>query len=294
MDRLQAMETFVRVVETGSFSSAARQLGLGQPAVSKAVAGLEDAIGARLLVRTTRQLSTTQAGQMFYERARRALSEADEAFVEARGAEAGLDGRLRVCAPVTFARLHIAPRLGTFLVANPKLNLEFVMDDRRIDLVEANIDVALRLGSLADSSLVARKLRTGGRLVVASPAYLQRRGVPSTPDDLQAHDVIAYTQAPGVDDLRFRKGDRETNVQVASRLTLTAAEGVREAIFAGLGLAAISQWMMPDELAAGTVVPVLTDWSLPPVDLWAVFPAGRLPGARARAFVTWFDATFPH
>jgi len=168
------------------------------------------------------------------------------------------------------------------------------MDDRRIDLVEANIDVALRVGSLADSSLVARKLRTGSRLVVASPAYLLRRGTPSTPDDLQSHDVIAYTQAPGVDDLCFRQGDRDTTVQVASRLTLTAAEGVREAVFAGLGLAAISQWMMPEELAAGTVVPVLTDWSLPPVDLWAVFPAGRLPGARARAFVSGFDGTFPH
>lgn len=292
MDRFQAMETFLRVVDAGSFSGAARQLGLGQPAVSKAVAGLESALGVRLLVRTTRRVTTTQAGQVFYEHSRRAIAEAEGAWTEARGTGAGLDGRLRVCAPVTFARLHIAPQIGSFLKTHPKLSLELVMDDRRIDLVEGNIDVALRLGTLADSSLVARKLRTGHRLVVASPEYLRHRGAPAVPADLLRHDIISYAPSSEPEPWRFYKNASKTTVQVTSRLSVTAAEGVREAVLAGLGVAMISNWMMPQELAARTVVPILTDWSLSPVDLWAVFPAGRLPGAKARAFMSWFEGAF--
>src|SRR5579864_368032 len=151
------MEVFLRVVETGSFSAAARDLRMGQPAVSKTVAALEARLGVRLLNRSSRQLQPTEAGEAFYDRARRSLAEADEADSAARGLGAGLVGRLRVCAPVTFGRLHVAPRLGDFLEAHPKLRLELVMDDRRIDLLEENIDVALRLGALADSTLTARK-----------------------------------------------------------------------------------------------------------------------------------------
>jgi len=286
MDRHQAMETFVRVVETGSFSAAARVLRVGQPAVSKAVAGLEERLGVRLLVRTTRRLQPTDAGQAFYERAVRALAETEEAEAAARGLGRGFEGRLRVCAPVTFARLHIAPRLGEFLGAYPNLSLEVVMDDRNIDLVSENIDVALRLGQLADSSLSARRLATARRHVVASADYLARRGAPETPMDLLNHDAIVYAQAGG-EEWRFRKGAQEASVRIASRLAFSAAEGVREAVKAGLGLAIASRWMMEPELASGAVVPVLEDWLLPDVDLWAVFPAGRMPSARARAFAEW-------
>src|SRR5437879_3354314 len=140
MGRLRAMETFVRVVETGSFSAAARDLNTGQPAISKTIAGLEDRLGVRLLVRSTRKLSPTEAGIAFYERALRAITEANEAEAAAHGAGTGLEGRLRVCAPVTFARLHLVPKLGEFLDAHPKLRLELVMDDRAIDLVAENTD----------------------------------------------------------------------------------------------------------------------------------------------------------
>src|ERR1700761_9014518 len=142
MDRLHEMELFVRVVETGSFSAAARDLKLGQPTISKTIAALEERLGVRLLVRSTRQLSPTEAGTTFYERAVRAIAEANEADAAARGAGAGLEGRLRICAPVTFARLHIVPKLGEFLDAHPRLRLELVMDDRIIDLVAENIDAA--------------------------------------------------------------------------------------------------------------------------------------------------------
>lgn len=292
MDRMHAMEVFVRVVETGSFSAAARDLRIGQPAVSKLVAALEDWLQVRLLVRSTRQLHPTDAGQAFYERARSTLAEADEAETAARGLGKGLDGRLRVCAPVTFARLHIVPRIGEFLDAHPNLRVDFVMDDRFIDLMGENIDVALRAGELTESSLTARKIATCDRLVVASPAYLARMGIPSAPSDLLDHTAIVYTQGVVAEDWRFRRGTVDNFVRITTRLSFSAAEGVREAVVAGLGLAVSPRWVMEPELANGTVVPILTDWQLPSADLWALYPSGRLPTAKARAFVNWFEKSF--
>jgi DNA-binding transcriptional LysR family regulator len=291
VDRLHAMQVFLRVVETGSFSAAARDLRMGQPSVSKTVAALETRLGVRLLNRSSRQLQATEAGQAFYERAKRALAEADEADTAARGLGAGLVGRLRVCAPVTFGRLHVAPKLGQFLEAHPKLRLELVMDDRRIDLLEENIDVALRLGVLADSSLTARKLATEARLIVASPAYLARRGTPQTPSELVAHEAVVYS-LQAADEWRLKRGSTEISVKVPSRIAFTAAEGFRAGILAGLGLAIAPRWMMSPELEAGELVPLLSDWSLPPIDLWAIYPAGRMPTAKARTFVDWFETAF--
>jgi DNA-binding transcriptional LysR family regulator len=171
MDRLTAMQTFLTVVDTGSFSSAARRLNVGQPAVSKTIAQLEGRLGVKLLVRSTRGLAPTEAGLNFYERARRSVEEADEADLAARGAGAGLSGKLRVCAAVTFARLHVVPRLPEFLAQNPELEIDIVLDDRNIDLVEEGIDVALRMGPMSDSSLTARKIGTSPRAVMGSAAY---------------------------------------------------------------------------------------------------------------------------
>ena len=166
MDRLAAMEILVRVLETGSFSEAARQLHLGQPAVSKTIAQLEARLGAKLLLRSTRGLTATEAGENFYKRAKRAIEEADEADLAARGAGAGLSGRLRIGAAPTFASLHVVPHLPQFLAMHPDLDLEIVLDDRPIDLVEEGIDVSLRTGDLADSSLTARKIGQAPRLIV--------------------------------------------------------------------------------------------------------------------------------
>jgi DNA-binding transcriptional LysR family regulator len=291
MDRLHEMELFVRVVETGSFSAAARDLKLGQPSISKTIAALEERLGVRLLVRSTRQLAPTEAGTAFYERALRAITEANEADAAAQGAGAGLEGRLRICAPVTFARLHVVPKLGAFLDAHPRLRLELVMDDRVIDLVAENIDAALRLGNLSDSSLRVRKLAQVERYVVASPAYLTRKGVPSNPTDLLEHDGIIYGQSSGGQEWMFRRGSSETSIQLRTRLTLSAAEGVREAVLAGQGFAITSRWMFAPELASGAVIPVLKEWSLPPMELWVVYPSGKLTSAKARAFVKWFEST---
>jgi DNA-binding transcriptional LysR family regulator len=290
MDRLREMELFIRVVETGAFSAAARDSKIGQPAISKMIAALEDRLSVRLLVRSTRRLSPTEAGVAFYERALRAIAEANEADAAARGAGAGLEGRLRISAPVTFARLHLVPKLGAFLDAHPKLRLELVMDDRMIDLVAENIDAALRLGILTDSSLTARRLARAERYVVASPAYLANRGIPSIPTDLLEHDGIIYGQSSGGQEWLFRRGTSETSIRLRARLTLSAAEGVREAVLAGQGFAVTSRWMFAPELASGAVVPVLKEWTLPPMDLWVIYPSGKLTSTKARAFVKWFEA----
>jgi DNA-binding transcriptional LysR family regulator len=290
VDRLAAMETFVRVVETGSFSAAARALNVGQPAVSKTVAQLEVRLGVRLLMRSTRGLSPTEAGQSFYDRARRAIEEADEAELAARGAAASLTGRLRVCAAVTFARLHVVPRLPKFLAAHPGLTMDVVLDDRVIDLVEEGVDLALRMGSLGDSSLTVRKLASAPRHVLGTPAYFGRSGVPATPAELSGHAAVIYAPDGGGDTWSFRRGTTEVSVRVSGQLRVSAAEGVRAAVLIDMGLAIASRWMFSPELAAGTVRAVLTDWSLPSIDLWAVYPTGRMPSAKARAFAAFVEA----
>lgn len=218
MSRLREMEMFVRVVDAGSFSSAARDLKIGQPAISKTIASLEERLGVRLLARSTRRLTPTEAGVAFYERALRAVTEADEADAAARGASASLEGRLRISAAVTFSRIHLVPRLSEFLGANPRLELELVMDDRPRDLVAENIDAALRLGALTDSSLRARKLAKSERLVLASPPYLARKGTPVTPADLINHDAIIYSQWTGGEEWSFRRGTSETSIRLQRRL----------------------------------------------------------------------------
>jgi DNA-binding transcriptional LysR family regulator len=289
MNRFTAMEAFVRVIETGSFSSAARQLHIGQPSVSKLVAQLEDRLGVRLLLRSTHGLTPTEAGRSFYERAVRSLEEADEADLAARGAAATLSGRLRICAAVTFARLHVVPRLPLFLAKHPGLEMEVVLDDRNIDLVEGGIDIALRMGTLTDSALTARRIAQSRRLVVASPAYLKQAGEPKVPEDLINHETVVYDQRGGGAAWTFRRGTTETFVTVKGRVRMSAAEGVRDAVFAGLGLAIGSEWMFEPELRAGTVVAVLKGWELPAVDLWAAFPTGRRASAKARSFATFIE-----
>jgi DNA-binding transcriptional LysR family regulator len=291
MDRLSSMETFVRVVETGSFSGAARQLRVGQPAVSKSVAQLEEYLGVKLLTRSTRGLTPTEAGLGYLERARRALEEAAEAELAARGAGTGLKGRLRICAAVTFARIHLIPLLPKFLTQNPDLELEVILDDRQIDLVQEGIDVALRMGKLVDSTLTARRIARCKRLVLGTPAYFDRAGMPATPSELSKHQAVVYLQGEG-SVWSFRRKTSELAISVQSRLRVTAAEGVRAAVLADVGLTIASEWMFTPELRSGAVRAVLQEWDLPPLDLWAVFPSGRAATAKTRAFVDFFERAF--
>ena len=284
MDRLVAMEAFVVVVDSGSFSAAARRLNVGQPAVSKSVAQLEERLGVKLLVRTTRGLTATEAGLNYYERARRSIEEADEAESAARGAGSGLTGRLRICGAVTFARIHLMHRLPEFLARHPELEMEVVLDDRNIDLVQEGIDVALRMGQLSDSSLTAKRIASGRHVVVGTPAYFERTGRPTAPGDLAAHQAVIYDQEAGGQDWTFQRDDAEIAVTLRGRLRVSAAEGVRAAVLANAGIAVASEWMFSPEIADRTVQIVLQDWELPRIDLWAVFPAGRTATTKARTF----------
>ena len=287
MDRLLAMTAFVRVVEAGSFSAAARVLEVGQPAVSKTVAQLEQRLGVKLLLRSTHGLTPTEAGVRFYERARVAIQEADEAELAARGAGTGLSGRLRISAAPTFARLHVIPHLPRFLAAHPDLEVDVVLDDRTIDLIAEGIDVSLRMGALADSAVVARKLASSPRSVFATTAYLARAGVPRVPADLADHETVLFSQSGNV--WNFTREGAEVSVLVRGRARLSAAEGIRAAVLADLGLAIASDWMFAPELADGRVLRLLENWSLPDIDLWAVFPTGRLATAKARSFAEFVE-----
>jgi DNA-binding transcriptional LysR family regulator len=288
MDRLTAMETFVHVVETGSFSAAAKRLGIGQPAVSKSIAQLETRLGVRLVMRSTRGLTPTEAGLAFFDKARRAIDEANDAEDAARGAGTGLSGNLRISAAVTFARMHIIPHLGPFLEQYPGINVDVVLDDRVRNLVEEGIDVALRMGNLDDSSLTARKIGESPCVILGTPAYFQRFGEPATPADLLQHQAIIYTRGEG-SHWTFTQGDTHYPLVAHGRLRVTAAEGVRAGVLSHLGLTLSSTWMFAPELASGEVKAVLTDWTLPPRDLWAVFPTGRMASAKARAFVEYVE-----
>jgi DNA-binding transcriptional LysR family regulator len=291
MDRLAAMEVFVRVVETGSFSSAARLLRVGQPAVSKTIAQLEERLGVSLLLRSSRGLTPTEAGAKFYERAKRSIEEADQAELAARDAGAGLAGRLRFSSDGMLCRLHIMPRLPLFLAAHPELTVEAVLDDRDIDLIEEGIDVGFRAGPLADSAMVVRKIGQSRQLVLGTPAYFEKAGEPATPAELTDHQAVIFDLCPiqGRSTLSFRRGTAEETVTLKGSVRTTGAEGVREAVFAGLGLCVVAELMFQPDLDNGRVKQVLPGWTLPPIDLWAVFPTGRRASAKARALASFIE-----
>jgi DNA-binding transcriptional LysR family regulator len=289
MDRLNAIEIFIRAVDTGSFSATARHFNIGQPAVSKAVAQLEEWLGVKLLLRTTRAQTPTEAGANFYLHAKRAVEQADEAVIAARGAAAGLSGKLRVTAAVCFARLHIVPRLSEFLDLHPNLELELLLEDRNVDLIEEGVDLALRMGALSDSNMTARKIAQARRRVVATPAYFKRHGTPKVPADLLAHQSIIYTRDGGGENWRFHKDTAEVSVKIQGRVKITATEGLRAAVSAGLGLAVASEWAFTPELKSGEVVSVMDDWYLPDISLSVVYPTGRLASTKARQFTTFVE-----
>lgn len=288
MDRFQAMQMYVQVVDAGSFSAAARIMNIGQPAVSKTIAQLEKHLEVRLLLRTTHGLTPTEAGQRYYERARITLQQAEEAEMAARGAGKGLTGVLRVAAAPTFSRLHVIPYLARFMDQHPQLKVDIVLDDRPIDLVAEGIDICLRMGTLNDSSAVARKLATTRRSVLATPAYLARCGYPQHPQDLTQHQTLVFSQLNNL--WRFTRAGEEESVAAESRLHLSAAEGIRAAVLANMGITIASDWMFSQEIINGTVLRVLEEWQLPDIDLWAVFPAGRMATAKARQFASFVES----
>ncbi len=282
-DRLFALRLFARVARTGSFSAAGRELGLSQPSASRIIADLERKVGAALLTRTTRAVTLTEAGGDYLARIEPILAALEEADHAARGT-GELRGLLRVGVANSFAARAVIPTLPDFLARHPALRVEFLMNDRRQDLVAEAVDVALRFGVLADSTAVARKIGESRRMVVASPAYLARAGTPAAPADLLGHDVIVGPAGITPDGWSFGRDGKTTSVRVEGRLFFNANEGGTAAAVAGLGIFSTGSWGCRAELAAGTLVQVLPDWSMGLVDVHAVFAAGRAAKPSARAF----------
>ena len=287
-DRLLQLALFVRTVESGSFSKAAREFGLSQPSVSRAIAALERRLGVKLLVRTTRQVSPTDAGEALLGRARDALLAVDDAESAARGADR-LSGVLRVALPPEYAVRRIVPLLPAFFDRHPLLKIDLMMSDRYENLIAEGADLALRIGDLPDSSFVARKLESARRLFIAAPSYLARRGAPSSLADLARHDLISGPIGAGEETWAARRDGRIERQALDPRIRTRSATGVVACAAAGLGIASASAWMSAAALAAGEVVEILAEYALDPVQAYVIFPAGRRPSQRARAFSDYLE-----
>lgn len=288
-DRLQELGIFVRAAETGSFSRAARELGTTQPSISRTIAALEARLGVKLFLRTTRHVNLTDAGLILLERARHILPEVDEAEDAARGADS-LRGLLKVAMPVAFGIREVIPRLPAFLADHPQLRVDFDMADEAEDLVAEGVDMALRLGKLADSRFGARKLASAPRMLVASPAYIKARGAPVTLDDLAGHECILGPGASGPKGWMFQEGGAERAITGTQRFKLGSAEGVIALAKAGLGVALASLWMCRAELNSGVLEQILPGLRLDHADVHAVFPAGRQPSRKVRALTDYLAA----
>ena len=283
MSTLSDMEIFARVVTAGSLSAAGRELGLSPAVVSKRLKRLEDRLGTRLLQRTTRQIALTEAGRGFHDRIVQILASIDEAesFVSRRSDVAR--GTLKISAPTTFGRLHIAPYLGAFLAANPGLTVNLVLSDEFVDLVKDGIDVSIRIAELTDSSLVARRLAPNHRLLCATPAYLAEHGTPKTIAELSQHTLLATASQ---DPWRVEGPDGPVTVHVEGRLRTNSNEVVREAVLAGLGIAYRSTWDVGPELREGRLVVVLPAYRASRhVAVHAVYPSRRFLAAKVRLFI---------
>jgi DNA-binding transcriptional LysR family regulator len=286
MDRFDGLSAFVAVADLKGFAAAARKLGLSASAVTRVVAALEDRIGLRLLQRTTRSVSLTDAGARYLERARRILADLEEADGSAQAERSTPTGRLVVSAPLAFGRLHVAPLMCAFLQRYPDIVGELQLSDRTVNLVEDGIDLAVRIGHLPDSTLIMRHLGETRRIVIASPDYLERNGEPRNPGELAGHRIIHFAGlGGGASDWRFSRDGREQRIAIAPHyLTNSADAGVWHAARDG-GLAMVLAYQAADELRDGRLKIVLREFEPPPLPIQAVYPAARLLSAKVRAFV---------
>ena len=293
MDRLSAVKLFMRVVELGSFSKAAGELGIGQPAVTKQVARMEQQLGARLLHRSTHGVTATEIGALYYEKCRVIAHHVDEAESVAALLQTKVRGAMRVSTSVAFGRRVLGPLLMQFMRANPDLQVEIGVDDRYVDLIEQGVDVAVRMGRLADSTLGARYLGMNPWVLVASPSFVAAHDAPAQPQDLAARDCLIYSTVQG--DARWHftgAGGQAESVAVKGPLRSNSLSLLLEAAVDGMGVAALPRYVAQQALASGDVVPLLGAWSLPAQEVHAVFPSPRMLPLKVSGFVAWLQAQF--
>lgn len=282
MDRLDALQTFVAVAATGSFAEAARRRVMSPSAVTRSVAALEEQLGLQLFNRTTRSVRLTERGELYLESCRRILADLEDADRQVRGQNAEPRGGLTVTAPIVFGRLHVLPIVNRLLAAHPALTIRLMLSDRNVHLVEEGADVAIRIGELADSRLVAARLGEVTRVLVASPAYLKSRGAPDSPADLARHDLIAFE---GIDLTReWRFGTGEVH-RVEPRLAVNNSDAAIAAAEAGLGIARPLSYQVRSAVEAGRLAMVLASFAPPPVPVSVLYPARRLASANLSVFV---------
>ena len=293
MDRLKAIELFIRVVDLGSFSKAALDLGMGQPTATKLVAALEKRLGSRLLHRTTHGVTATEIGALYYEKCKLIAHHMDEAQSVSALLQSQVQGVLRISCSVAFGRRVLSPMVLRFMQTHPKLQIELNLEDRYVNLVEQGIDVAIRMGPLADSTLGARYLGVNPWVMVASSGYLAARGAPSSPADLLAHDALIYSTVQG--DARWHLGGADGRLQsvpVKGPLRSNNLSALLLAARTGMGLAALPKYVAHESVRSGVLTEVLTDWTLPSQEIHAVYPSPQLVPAKVTSLVSWFQGQF--
>lgn len=293
LHRLEPLRLFVRLVERGSFSAAARDLRIKQSTASKWVAELEAELGVSLVERTTRSLRVTDAGRALAQRAMELLGAFDAMTVELSGAaDSEPMGRVRVSAPVVFGRRFVAPVIARFLARHPKVEAELVFSDRYVNLVEEGFDLAIRVGVPVDTSFRGRKLADGGRSVVASRAYLEAHGTPRTPKELAQHACLLHGEIGASAIWRFRRGnEKEVPAPVTGRVSTNNSEATLEMARRGLGIALLADWLVERDLKKGTLVRVLAGYQAPPAPVFALMPPGRFSSPAARALSDFLAAS---
>jgi len=291
MSQLEDMRIFIATLEAQSFTAAAEKLGLSKQFVSKRVMALEARLGVRLLIRTTRKLRPTDLGLAYFEQMRELVRQIDEAEQAIAQQNASPRGLLRISAPMSFGTLHLGPLLPGFLLAHPEIRLEMELSDRTVDLVGEGYDMGVRIGVLADSSLIARRITAMQIRLCASPDYLARRGVPASLAEVREHDCVLYGHSKQVEWVFQQQGLRES-LAVSGRLRANNGELVRDAALAGLGLAYLPTFIVGDALAEGRLVSVLEDCCPPPAAVYAVYPQHRQTSLAVHAFVDFLRSSF--
>lgn len=294
MDRFSLMQTFVRVAETGSVSAAARDLRVGQPAISKHLQALETALNARLLQRSTQGIKLTEAGRRYYERAKRLVEDVRELESDFGDAQSDqLRGHLRVRMPITLGELYLARMMAEFAARHSALELDLVLAEQALDLVETGVDIAIVAGRLGDSSLIARKLAVMRRVLVAAPAYLQRTGTPVDIEQLARMDFVRHSGARQHDVLEFQAEGIRSSVRTRGRLLVNNGLAVRELLLAGQGIAAVPLALVHADLAAGKLLHVLPAFELDALELHAVYPSSRFLPSKVRMLVHFLQDQLP-
>ncbi|NRB41188.1 MAG: LysR family transcriptional regulator [Pseudomonadales bacterium] len=294
MDRLVAMSMYVRVVETGSFSAVARELNTTQPTVSKNIAELENWLGAKLLNRSTRSLHLTEAGADYYQRCLSILMDVEEAEQNIGQMQTQAKGTLRINTVVAFGRLHIMPLIGEFLELYPEIKIDVLLNDRRIDLVEEGVDLAIRMGPLADSSLIAKKLTASCMVTVATQRYLDKWGMPEHPSELKNHNCILYNGRDNYRQLDYLEDGQAFHVRVDGNISSNNSEAIREALLSSYGIALVPRWLVGDALLDGSLCEVLKDFVPAEHDIFAVYPPGRHLPSKARFFIDFLAEKIGH